>query len=609
MTVETDIESIELEDLKVDRPTLAKPTPRRFNSDALVDAIRKMGFRYIPLTPGSSFRAIHDSIVNYLGNTDPQLILCLDEVVAVSAAHGYAKASQAPCPVLLHDLVGLMNGSMAVYNAYCDSAPLVILGGGGPADRGIARRPIDATHSAETQAELIRDFVKWTDEPTTVYGAIVGIYRATQLASSAPLGPTYVTLDVALQEEDLPGGFEEPDLAEFRIPPQLAPDHSLVVEALKLIDGSRLPVIVAGGHLARNPEATPLLVELLEASGAAYLDQIGAGPGVDGSAVPTSHPLNAATDRRIVDDADVLMFIDVRDGSAVLGRGVGAMGGKTGSRKLIDLSHGDLGLKSWSNTYSNMYRKDVQLLSDPLKGLTALLSLAPEYINRENAEIRRRRVEERLQSSRERLAEEVRAHWDDRPISAERLTSELWSAVRDYDWILSSSSGRVWRDGIWQFSRGGQILGGSAGGGLGYGPGALVGAALAARDRGQFAIGILGDGDFLMSNTALWTAAHYHLPALFVINDNHSFGNDEEHQRHIAERRSRPLANSAIAVHIDEPKIDFSGMARSMGCVGVGPVENPEELRDAFDEAVNAVLTGSTALVHVITSLPALGDI
>jgi acetolactate synthase-1/2/3 large subunit len=592
-------EQIELEGLKVERPILVDHAVRRYNSDAMADAIRRMGFRYIPLTPGSSFRAVHDSIVNYLGNATPQLILCLDEVVAVSVAHGYAKASDAPCPVLLHDLVGLMNGSMAVYNAYCDGMPLVILGGGGPADRGLGRRPIDATHSAETQAELIRDFVKWTDEPSTVYGAMVGIYRATQLASSAPMGPTYVTLDIALQEDELPAGFEEPDLEEFSVAPKLAPDEALVVEALKLLNGSRLPVVVAGGHLARDAEATPLLVELLEVIGAAYLD-------AEGSAVPTAHRLNAATDRRVVDDADAVLLIDVKDGSAVLGHGVGAMGGKTGNRKLVDLSYGDLAVTSWSNVHSNIYRKDIQLLSDPVRGLQALVSLASEHISETNAEDRRRRIEERLQSSRDRLAEAIRAHWDDRPISAERFTSELWNAVRNYDWILASSGGRAWREGIWEFARGGQVLGGSAGGGLGYGPGAVVGAALAGRDRGQFAIGVLGDGDFVMGNTALWTAAHYGLPALFVVNDNHSFGNDEEHQRHVAGHRSRPLANSAIAVHIDNPKVDFSLMARSMGCVGIGPVDDPERLRDAFDEAVNAVLTGSPALVQVITSLPGL---
>ncbi|MBO0693620.1 MAG: hypothetical protein J2P58_12035 [Acidimicrobiaceae bacterium] len=591
--------SIEFEGLKVERPILIDEASRQFNSDAMADAIRKMGFRYVPLTPGSSFRALHDSIVNYLGNSTPQLILCLDEVVAVSVAHGYSKATEAPCPVLLHDLVGLMNGSMAVYNAYCDHVPLVILGGGGPSDRGSGRRPIDATHSAETQAELIRNFVKWTDEPTSVYGAMAGIYRATQLAASAPMGPTYVTLDIALQEQGLPAGFQGPDLADFAVAPRLAPDQELVAEALKLINGARLPLIVAGGHLARNAEATPLLVQLLEVTGAAYLDE-------EGSAVPTSHPLNAATDRRIGEDADVMLLVDVKDGSAVLGRGVGAMGGKTGDRKLVELSHGDLGLASWSNVHSNIYRKDIQLLADPLKGLQALLSMASEYITASDAQARRQRIEARLRSSRARLAEQVREHWDDRPISPERFTSELWNAVRDYDCVLASGGGRAWREGIWEFSRGGQFLGGSGGGGLGYGPGAVVGAALAARDRDQFAVGVLGDGDFLMGNAALWTAAHYGLPALFVINDNHSFGNDEEHQRHVAGNRSRPLANSPIAVHIDDPKVDFSQMARSMGCVGLGPVEDPGRLRDAFDEAVQAVLTGGTVLVHVITSLPAL---
>jgi acetolactate synthase-1/2/3 large subunit len=196
----------------------------------------------------------------------------------------------------------------------------------------------------------------------------------------------------------------------------------------------------------------------------------------------------------------------------------------------------------------------------------------------------------------------VREHWDDRPVSQARLVAELWAAVEDVDHLLCLRNTRSWTEGVWQFAGAGTFLGAPAGGGVGYGPGALVGGALAARDRGQLGIGIIGDGDLLMAAGALWTAAHYSIPALVVVNDNGSFYNDEPHQAAVATRRGRPVENSWIGMRITDPPVDFASLARSYGCVGIGPVEAPDDLADAFARGLREAQEGATVVVHVKTA-------
>jgi acetolactate synthase-1/2/3 large subunit len=199
---------------------------------------------------------------------------------------------------------------------------------------------------------------------------------------------------------------------------------------------------------------------------------------------------------------------------------------------------------------------------------------------------------------RERQRDRVADRWSDRRISPARLVGETWQAVRDIDHLLCLRNTRSWPEGLWQLDGAGRYLGHSGGGGVGYGPGALVGGALAARDRGQLGVGIIGDGDLLMASGALWTAVHYGIPALVVVNDNGSFYNDEPHQAAVAEERGRPADNSWIGMRINDPPVDIGALAHSYGCWATGPVEDPEELGPALRKAALAAQDGATALVH-----------
>ena len=149
-----------------------------FGSDALAQVLRELDIPYIALTPGASFRGLHDSLVNFLGNTRPELLLCIHEENAVSLAHGYARVTNKPLAVALHANVGLMHATMAIFNAWCDRIPIVMVGGVGPLD-AVKRRPwVDWIHTSRDLGAIIRDYTKWDDLPGSVAAAVESIVRA-----------------------------------------------------------------------------------------------------------------------------------------------------------------------------------------------------------------------------------------------------------------------------------------------------------------------------------------------------------------------------------------------------------------------------------------------
>jgi thiamine pyrophosphate-dependent acetolactate synthase large subunit-like protein len=538
-------------------------------------------------------------VVNHGHNTDPQLLLCLHEEIAVALAHGWAKATGRLGVAAVHDLVGLQHAAMAVYDAFCDRTPLLLVGGSGPADPAL-RRPIDWIHSATTQAQLVRDYTVWDAEPVTPAAFAADIVRARQRALSAPQGPAYVSLDAGVQEAPLDGPVPLPDLAQHAPAPPIAADLASVEAAAAALAGARFPVVVAG-RVGLDPRATAAVAEVVELLGAAYRDDRNA------VVLPNRHPQNCTGEAGLLDDADVVLAIDVVDLNALLRRRSRGPRGEDADEErpgplVVDLSHGDLAQPAWTNAFGSPLARDVQLLADPLTGLAQLAAALRERVDPAVAGRRREQVAERVRALRERQAAELHRRWDDRPISPARLVAETWAAVRDVDHLLCLRNTRTWPEGVWELPGAGSYLGHSGGGGVGYGPGALVGGALAARDRGQLGVGIIGDGDLLMAAGALWTAVHYRIPALVVVNDNSSFYNDEPHQAEVARHRGRPEQNSWIGMRISDPPVDLATLAWSYGCWTEGPAEDPDDLAAALKRGVAEAVAGAVAVVHVRTA-------
>jgi thiamine pyrophosphate-dependent acetolactate synthase large subunit-like protein len=157
----------------------------------------------------------------------------------------------------------------------------------------------------------------------------------------------------------------------------------------------------------------------------------------------------------------------------------------------------------------------------------------------------------------------------------------------------------AWAGHLWTIEHPLDYLGVDGGAGLGSGPGLIVGTALALHGGSRLAVAVLGDGDYLMGVTALWTAVHYGLPLLIVIANNQSFYNDEVHQERMARQRGRLVANKWIGQHITGPDIDLAMLARGQGALGFGPVTDPGALGDSLAEAVAAVRAGHVVVVDV----------
>ena len=295
-----------------DRPLNVGNPRMGWVSDVAAEMLRRIGIKYIALNPGASYRGFHDSIVNYLGNTDPQMLLCLHEDHAVHIAQGYAKATDEPMGAVLHSNVGLMHGLMATFNAWCYRAPMLIMGATGPVDAPIRRPWIDWIHTMKDQGAMLRNYTKWDDEPRSAQALVESMLRANQIMRSEPTGPVYVCLDAGLQETELKGSIEIPDISRFRpsAPPRAAEDA--VRSAARLLIDARNPVFMIGRG-SRNPKAWANRVKLAELLGAGVVTDLhnaAVFPSDHGLHVgrPTSRLVGAAKDAVL--NADVILSLN-----------------------------------------------------------------------------------------------------------------------------------------------------------------------------------------------------------------------------------------------------------------------------------------------------------
>src|SRR6266542_2402896 len=277
---------------------------KRYGSDVMVDAIKACGFKYVSLNPGSSYRGLHDSLVNYGGN-DPEIITCNHEKLAVGIAHGYAKAAREPMACILHDIVGLLHGTMGIYYAWIDRAPVVVFGGAGPMAYDRRRPNIDWIHTANVQGNVVRDYTKWDDQPASVASVPESIMRAYRIATAAPQGPVYVALDAGLQEDELTEDVPLPNWDRLRTPERIGPDPAALRRLAELLVAAERPVLVAG-YAGRDAKAFGQLVELAELLTIAVVDT---GWRLN---FPNHHPLNI-TGSDAIEYADLVFFLDVKD--------------------------------------------------------------------------------------------------------------------------------------------------------------------------------------------------------------------------------------------------------------------------------------------------------
>jgi thiamine pyrophosphate-dependent acetolactate synthase large subunit-like protein len=411
-----------------------------------------------------------------------------------------------------------------------------------------------------------------------VPAAYDALLRAAQMATTAPCGPTYVNLDAALQESKLGGLPPLPDPTRFGAPESPRPAPELIARAASVLSGAAAPVILVGRG-KRTIETWRARVALAEKLGAKVMTDL-----KTGASFPTRHPLHVGPPgtylsepaAAAVREADVVLALDWIDLAGTLKQ---VYGDRPIGAQIVAASCDVHVHRGFSMDYFGLPPVDVNLLAEPdvvvpllleackARTLTAAPASAPEPSRR---------------------AHDV--------LSLRAVAAALNEATEDVEVCLTRLP-LGWPGEARHFSHPLDYLGGDGGAGVGAGPGITVGAGLALKGSGRIPIGLLGDGDYLMGLTALWTAAHYRIPCLFLVCNNRSFYNDEAHQERVARMRGRPVENKWIGQRINEPDIDLAALAVAQGAKGIGPVTDPAQLASAIAQGVRAVLDGEVCVI------------
>lgn len=543
-------------------------------SDLIVQQLDSLEIEYIALNPGATLRGLHESLLNGSGQIRP--ITTLHEAVAVGMAHGFAKASGRTMAVGLHDTVGVLNAALAIYNAWADEVPILIIGGVGPLDGPARRAWIDWVHTTTDTPRPIRDVLVWAETPLSMAGALESLRRADRRARSQPAGPAYVGLDVGLQES---GGDDAPGIKRSLTPWKVAPEPAAINAAADLLQAAASPLIATDRPLTNA--ATAALVSLAERLGAALVELEGA------ANVPWGHPLDRSSERaQALAGADVILAVDVRDAGLIQGHAGDAA--SAGRQQIIDVATSPLRESSWMVSTSEP-ADTLHLVGDAEATIKALLE--------------RVKVDGSATMSVLRAPAEVAAR-DTIDPSAEldKLGIAIAAgSVLPLDRVVvahGALAGHA-REQL-RLQQPSQYLGRSGGEGLGYALPAAVGAALAYKGSDRVVVAFLTDGDTLYLPQALWTAAHEHIPLLAIIENNRTYWRDEVHQRAAAEARGRDPEVAASGVRLAAPAMDLTGLVRSFGVGASDPVRTVAELAAAIHQGLRVLEQGEPYVIEAL---------
>jgi thiamine pyrophosphate-dependent acetolactate synthase large subunit-like protein len=555
-------------------------------SDFMVDVIKKIGFEYAAINPGSTFQGLHESLVNYGGNTAPELLTCLHEEAAAAMAHGYAKAAGRPMLVIVHGTVGLLHSSMALFQAWADRVPVVLIVGHHRNPSGVINRP----HSAQDMGLLVRSFVKYDDETTTLERFAESMMRAYRIAVTPPMGPVVITVAAELQEAIIT---DAPRIPELVVPAPPQGDAAAVREAARLLVSAETPLVQIA-KVGRTPKAWDLMIELADAL-QAPVDVMGY---ASWQKFPSWHPLYGTGGPGYA--PDVTLGLEVSDMSAQ------ARAARASGRKTISISAEHLFQGSNIHDFGRYADVDLAIAADAEATLPSLI----EEIRRQTTPARRSAMQARgttVAAAHKQVQlngiREARHGWDASPVSVPRLIAELGDQIANDDWAIVSGHQFTgdWQRRLLNHDRPYRYNGDCGGFGIGYDSPASVGGALAHKKAGRLSIGIVGDGDLNFSPGVIWTAAHHKIPLLLIVHNNRAYHAEVMIIQRMCGVRGRGNANAHIGNVIADPNINYAQMAKAYGMYSEGPIDNPRDLAGAYQRALARVRAGEPALVDVVS--------
>jgi acetolactate synthase I/II/III large subunit len=577
-------------------------TTDRPGSDFMVDVIKTLGFEYVAANPGSAFRGIHESLINYGGNKAPELLTCCHEESSVAMAHGYFKIEGKPMMVMAHGTVGLQHASMAIYNAYADRVPIYLLLGN-IQDGAWRRSDVEWAHSVQDAASMVRDYTKWDDSPVSLGGFAESAVRAYKIAMTPPMEPVVIVADAVLQEEPMPEADRRLQIPKLTLASPPAGDYGAVKQAAKMLVDAENPVIVAG-RVARTPEGIDLMIQLAETLQAPVIDRHFR------MNFPTAHPLYGAGS---IGSADVVLGLEVPDmwfathsQTPVNRMGMESKRITKPGAKVITVFAGDLYGKSNYQDFGRYDEVDLAIAADAQATLPLLIEECRKLITSDRkAALQQRgaKLAEVSRKNRERDIEQAAWGWDASPVSTARMAAELWNQIKTEDWSLVSDLTFVsnWPGRLWDFDKPYHFIGGHGAYGVGYGAPAAVGAALANKKHGRISVNIQCDGDLNYAPGVLWTAAHHRIPMLNIMHNNRAYHQELMYVEDMAARARRGVERAKIGTAIEDPNIDYAMMAKAYGMFSEGPIDNPNDLGPAIKRALEVVKKGEPAMIDVLT--------
>jgi acetolactate synthase-1/2/3 large subunit len=585
------------------QPPVKDPvTQSSSGGDFMVDVFKTLDIEYLTMNCASSFRGLHEAVINHGGNRKPEILNCPHEDIAVHMGQGYAKIAGRPIAMICHGVVGLQHATMAMYNAWCDRVPVIVMGGN--IVEANKRAPgAEWVHSAIDPAAIVRDYVKWDDQPTSLQHFAESAVRAYKIAMTPPMGPVMLSLDAELQENPIAEAesLRIPRLANV-IPPQ--GDTGALAEVAKLLVEADNPVIICD-RLARTPAGMARLVELAETLQCAVVDNAGR------MNFPSRHPLNQSFRRgAVIPQADVILAIEMNDIWGALNsfsdRIVRSSQPITKKgAKIITLGSRDLYMKSNYQDFGRYQDVDAAIAGDGEASLPFLIDEVKRRVDAGRKSAYEARGK-RFAAARLAMVEQTKADatigWDASPITTARMCAEVYAQIKDEDWSLVGNAIRnFWPHRLWDFKKPYQWNGGSGGAGVGYNLPASLGAALANKPHGRLTVAFGGDGDFLFNPGTLWTAAHHQIPMLYVVHNNRAYHQEYMYLQAMAARHGRGIEKADIGTTIKDPNVDYATVARGMGAHGEGPIIDPKDLAPALKRALAAVKAGQAAVIDVVT--------
>jgi acetolactate synthase-1/2/3 large subunit len=584
-------------------PALEVLTEGRSGSVFMIDCLKSLGFEYMAANPASSFRGLHESLINYGNNVSPEFLTCSHEEISVAMGHGYFKIEGKPLCVFAHGTVGLQHATMALYNAWCDRVPVYVVVGN-VRDVQMRRPGIEWNHTAQDVGVIARDYVKFDDYPASLQHFAESSVRAYKFAMTPPTAPVLLVADSELQEDPVPEG------ARLRIPklPQVAfpqGDSGAVAETARLLVAAENPVLIADRY-ARTAAGAGHLVELAEVLQCPIVDTSGR------LNCPTRHPFNQSSRARShIAQADVVLGLELSDFWASINsyrdqvqrssRPILKAGAKT-----VSLGSGDLYMKSNFQDFQRFADVDLAIAADAETTMPALIEQVKRRVNGEEKatyEARGKKLAASHRADFERARLDAAYGWDESPITTARLCMEVWAQIKDEDWSLVSPTASLsyWPQRLWNMDKPHHFLGDGGGMGIGYCASASAGAALANRRHGRLSVSLQNDGDLLMTIGVLWTTAHHRIPLLTVMHNNRGYHQELMHVQRMANRHMRGIDRPHIGTTLRDPYIDYAKIAQGMGVAAIGPITDPKDLAPALKRGIAIVKSGEPALIDVVT--------